>query len=123
MLKTLLASFVESAFTNKKEWIGSQAFYANSILLSADRSVSAWSDIFTGTATANGYLIVSGRSTQENSSLSFGAADILAFITFPFVGAACASFVPVKKGDGFTVSGAFADSINIRFLVAQGSAS
>lgn len=126
MLKSLL-SLLLSKFYAKQESgeVAHQALPStNSTYLFSNKSISDWGTVSTGVASYDGFLVLNatGDGTVTTASISVVSPCLTSTITFPFPSAGVSTWVPIAKGETWSVIGSNSKQISLEMHKTIGGA-
>ena len=124
MLKNVLSLLLSKFYSKQEsELVAHQSLPStNSTNLFSNKSVSDWATVSTGVAPFDGFLVLdaNGDGTADTASLLVITPCVTSMITFPFPSAACSTWAPIAKGEGWSVQGSNAKQISLKLCKTIG---
>lgn len=120
MLKQLIQRLLDSRTTPSEA--GHSAMPSSSYITPTATAVQAWGEMAKGVATFDGFVRVSARATSSNSNVRVtnDTAAMFSQTEATASGQTQGVFVPVAKGDSWSVYGTNRDNVVVRLVKTVG---
>lgn len=126
MLKSLFGLLLSKFYSKKEsELVGHQALPSNeSITIFLNKSVDDWTTVQTGVAPFDGYLRLKAKATGNNSaSVSILTPSVTTALVYPFATASSDTWLPVFKGQSWSIQGSQSTEITLNLFKTIGGVS